>query len=73
MGVHYVWALVDFQKSQQRSEGFLSINPNGRIPALIDHARGVTVAESGAILEYCATRFASPLLPSADDDLQLHL
>lgn len=73
MGVPYDWALVDFAKGEQRSEGFLKINPNGRIPALIDRERGVSVAESGAILEYAATRCASPLLPSVDDDLQLHL
>ena len=73
MGVPYDWALVDFEKAEQRSERFLAVNPNGRIPALIDRARGVTVAESGAILEYAATRFSSPLLPSHDEDLQLHL
>lgn len=73
MGVPYDWALVDFEKNEQRSDRFLAINPNGRIPALIDRAKGVTVAESGAILEYAATRFGSPLLPSADDDLPLHL
>ena len=73
MGVPYDWALVDFDKAEQNSERFLAVNPNGRIPALVDRARGVTVAESGAILEYVATRFSSPLLPSADEDLQLHL
>ena len=73
MGVPYDWALIDFETNEQRSERFLSINPNGRIPALIDRARGVTVAESGAILEYSAARFASPLLPPTDEDLQLHL
>ena len=73
MGVPYDWALVDFEQSEQKSERFLKINPNGRIPALIDRARGVTVAESGAILEYSAARFSSPLLPPADEDLQLHL
>ncbi|MEM6289684.1 MAG: glutathione S-transferase family protein [Myxococcota bacterium] len=73
MGVPYDWALVDFEKNVQRSERFLAIKPNGRIPALIDRARGVTVAESGAILEYAATRYASDLLPTADDDLALHL
>ena len=36
MGVPYDWALVNFEKSERHSEGFLSINPNGRIPALID-------------------------------------
>ena len=60
MGVPYDWALVDFEKSEQRSEGFLSINPNGRIPALIDRARGVTVAESAAVLS--TARLASPAL-----------
>lgn len=73
MGVPYDWALVDFAKEEQRSEAFLRINPNGRIPALIDRARGITVAESGAILEYAATRFESPLLPTIAQDLQLHL
>jgi GST-like protein len=73
MGVPYDWALVDFAKSEQRSARFLAINPNGRIPALIDRAHGVTVAESGAILEYAARRFSSPLLPTPEDDLRLHL
>lgn len=73
MGVPYDWALVDFERGEQRSEGFLAINPNGRIPALIDRGRGVTVAESGAILEYAAARFSSPLLPSPEQDLQRHL
>lgn len=73
MGVPYDWALVDFETQEQKSERFLAINPNGRIPALIDRRRGITVAESGAILEYAASRFDSPLMPSADDDLQLHL
>ncbi|MEM9731452.1 MAG: glutathione S-transferase family protein [Myxococcota bacterium] len=73
MGVPYDWALVDFEKNEQRSERFLKINPNGRIPALIDRARQISVAESGAILEYVATRLGSPLLPLPEDDLALHL
>ena len=44
MGVPSDWALVNFETNEQRSERFLSINPNGRIPAMIDRARGVTVA-----------------------------
>jgi len=73
MGVPYDWALVDFDRREQRSEAFLAINPNGRIPALLDRRHQVTVAESGAILEYAASRYASSLLPTADDDLPLHL
>lgn len=73
MGVAYDWALVDFGKNEQRSDRFLAVNPNGRIPVLIDREREVSVAESGAILEYAATRCDSPLLPSADSDLEQHL
>lgn len=73
MNVPYDWALVDFSKNEQRSEGFLAINPNGRIPALLDRKNGVSVAESGAILEYAAQRYSSSLLPTAEEDLQLHL
>lgn len=73
MGVPYDWALVDFERGEQRSEAFLRINPNGRIPALLDRARGVSVAESGAILEYAAARYGSSLLPAPEEDLALHL
>ena len=73
MGVPYDWALVDFAKNEQKSPEFLAINPNGRIPALIDRQANVTVAESGAILEYLCETVSSPLLPSKDADLQKHL
>ncbi|MEM9194231.1 MAG: glutathione S-transferase family protein [Myxococcota bacterium] len=73
MQTPYDWALVDFDRGEQRSERFLRINPNGRIPALIDRARNVTVAESGAILEYVASRCESSLLPTPEEDLTLHL
>ena len=79
MGVKYDWALVDFEKGEQKSAAFLKINPNGRIPALIDRKHGVSVAESGAILEYAVERFGygdagtHPLLPSKAADLRAHL
>ena len=65
IGVPYDWALVDFSKNEQKSADFLKINPNGRIPAIIDREKNVAVAESGAILEYIARRFNSDLLPSS--------
>ena len=73
MGVEYDWCLVDFEINQQKSKEFLKINPNGRIPALIDRDKNVTVAESGAILEYICEETGSKLLPSKEDDLQMHL
>ena len=47
LGENYDWCLVDFEKNEQKSPEFLKINPNGRIPALIDRQENVTVAESG--------------------------
>lgn len=73
IGAPYDWCLVDFEEGEQKSEAFLKINPNGRIPALIDREKGVTVAESGAILEYVCEVLKSNLLPSKDLDLQKHL
>ena len=44
---------LDFSKNEQKEEWFLKINPNGRIPAIVDRARGdVPVFETGAILLY---------------------
>ena len=65
LGVPYDWALVDFAKNEQKSPEFLKINPNGRIPALIDREANITVAESSVILEYLAEKYKSPLLPVA--------
>ena len=74
MGQPYDYALVDFAKNEQKSDAFLKINPNGRIPALIDREAGVDVAESAVILEYLAMKFKSPLLPPPEgDSLALHL
>lgn len=73
MGVPYEWALVDFEQGVQRSEEFLDVNPNGRIPALIDRKHQVAVAESGAILEYAAARFHSDLLPDPQSNLRAYL
>lgn len=69
----YDWALVDLSKNEQKSPESLQINPNGRIPALIDRQANATVAESGAILEYLCETTESPLLPSKEQDLQMHL
>lgn len=73
MNQPYDWALIDFDKGEQRSERFLKINPNGRIPALIDRETKISVAESGAILEYVCEMLQSPLMPSMSVDLKKHM
>ncbi|GJJ08952.1 hypothetical protein Clacol_003172 [Clathrus columnatus] len=41
-----------------KAPDFIAINPNGRVPAIIDHTNNDTVVwESGAILLYIAERF----------------
>ena len=57
---------LDLGKREQREEWFLNINPNGRIPAIIDRdADDFVVFESGAILLYLAEK-TGRLLPTDD-------
>ncbi len=67
LGVDYRITPVDLAHGEQRSPAFLAINPNGRIPAIVDHAppggrRPVTIFESGAILLYLADTYGG-LIP----------
>ncbi|MFT5540540.1 MAG: GST-like protein [Alphaproteobacteria bacterium] len=61
MGLPYRVHAVDFANLQQKSPEFLTLNPNGRIPVIVDTAPAgggspVTVFESGAILLYLAEK-----------------
>ena len=59
--------LVDFNKDDQKTPEFLSLNPNGKIPAIIDPngpgGKPLGLFESGAILQYLAEK-TGKLLPS---------
>ena len=37
LGLSYETIYLDFQKKEQKSPEYLKVNPNGRIPALVDH------------------------------------
>ncbi len=55
-GETYTPRLVDFSKSEQRSEAYLKLNPLGRVPVLgLDD--GQPLAENTAILPYLGKRF----------------
>lgn len=56
--VEYNLIFMDFSKHEQKKDWYLRLNPNGRIPTLVDHANSdFTVFESGAILWYLAEEF----------------
>lgn len=67
LGVPYTLHTLDLAQNEQKQPEFLRINPNGRIPAIVDRAvagggEGLSVFESGAILLYLADKY-SALIP----------
>lgn len=64
LGLPYEVHALDLGAGEQRSPQYLAINPNGRIPAIVDRDAGnLAVFESGAIMIYLAEK-AGRLLPS---------
>ncbi len=64
LGLPYEVHPVDLSNGEQRSDTFLAINPNGRIPAIVDRsADDLVVFESGAIMIYLAEK-TGRLLPT---------
>ncbi|GGD09420.1 glutathione S-transferase family protein [Aureimonas glaciei] len=65
VGLPYTLHLVDIGAGAQKQPDFLAINPNGRIPAILD--AGQRVFESGAILVHLAEK-TGKLLPASGAD-----
>ena len=67
IGLPYEPHLIDIMKNESNTAEFLSLNPNGKIPAIIDPdgpgRKPLGLFESGAILIYLAEK-AGKLLPS---------
>ena len=65
-GAEYDAWFIDIGEGDQFGSGFVAINPNSKIPALLDRSEDppVRVFESGAILVYLAEKFGSFLLPT---------
>ena len=57
MGLEYAVMPVNLMQGEQKTPEFLAMNPNGRIPVIVDHDAGDHVVfESGAIMLYLAEK-----------------
>lgn len=70
LGLEYTAHAIDLSKNVQKEEWFLKLNPNGRIPVIVDRdegdsdaAGGFAVFETGAIMVYLAEK-TGRLLPT---------
>ncbi|KAL8363524.1 hypothetical protein RB601_009338 [Gaeumannomyces tritici] len=71
-GLEYTYQAIDISKNTQKQAWFTAVNPNGRIPAIVDHDRsGFAVFEGAAILSYLARHYDPRHLlsfpPGSDD------
>ena len=64
-GAEYDAWLIKIREGEQFGSGFVAVNPNSKIPALLDRSTPspIRVFESGAILMYLAEKFGSAFLP----------
>jgi len=66
LGLAYELRSVNVRKGEQKLPGYLAINPNGKVPLLVDSegpdGQPLTISESGAILVYLAEK-SGRLLP----------
>ena len=64
LSIPYKVKEIDLIKGDQKKKSFLKINPNGRIPAIVDRSENnLAIFESGAIMIYLAEK-EGKLLPS---------
>ncbi|MBD3885271.1 glutathione S-transferase N-terminal domain-containing protein [Phormidium tenue FACHB-886] len=63
VGLPYTVQVIDIRKGDQHTPAYEAINPNGKIPAIVDSDTGMTIFESGAILIYLAEK-TGKLLPT---------
>ncbi|KAI0701457.1 glutathione S-transferase C-terminal-like protein [Cerioporus squamosus] len=69
LGLTYEPIYLNFQKGEQKAPAFTQYNPNGRIPAIIDHQNGDFVLwESCAILLYLVDKYDTEKRLTVTDD-----
>ena len=70
MGAEYDAWLIRINEGDQFSSGFVAVNPNSKIPALLDRSdpsKPIRVFESGAILLHLANKFGAFLPTDASE------
>lgn len=55
--VPYDLTFIDFAKQEQKAPEYLALNPNGKIPTIVDRSEQRAIFESGAILWHLATKY----------------
>ena len=63
VGLQYEAIPVDTRKSEQHTPGYLAINPNAKVPAIVDE--GTPIFDSNAILLYLAEKTGKFLGPKS--------
>ena len=67
IGLDYEVHAINITKGEQHDPKFLEISPNNKIPVIVDRDNGLSLMESGAILQYLA-RKSGQLMPENDTD-----
>lgn len=63
LAIPYAIHKVDIRNDEQFKSEYVALNPNGKIPTIVDRETEIAVFESGAILLYLAEK-AGQLLPT---------
>ena len=65
IGVDYEVHAINIGKGEQHDPEFLKIGPNNKIPVIVDRENGLSLMESGAILQYLGNK-SGQLMPTED-------
>ncbi|KAH8167903.1 hypothetical protein CIB48_g358 [Xylaria polymorpha] len=70
LGLPYDFKLIEFDEMKQQA--YLQVNPNGRVPAIHDPNTGLTLWESGPIVEYLVEQYDKEHKISYDSFAERH-